>query len=635
MWTIRGSGFGVGGRNPNPPTPTPRDPGRARHIDLTAQTVVEIPLPGELLRRYIGGVGLATALLYAFAPDEVEPLGPENPLVFATSPLVGTRVTTSSKFAVAARSPLTGFIGDSLSSSYFAVALKKAGVDALVLTGRAERWTTLVVGEEGVVFRDAEPLRGLGTAETEAAVRAALGDRTARVAAIGPAGEHLVRYATISNDGRHAGRTGGGAVMGSKNLKALAVRGSRRIAVAAPARLEALARQLRARSLGPATAKYRVLGTPANLLAFHRLGALPARNFQGGAFAAAEALSGEALHAGYLARTATCAACTIGCAHFYATPSGESAHLEYETLYALGPLCGVGEPERVIGAAALCDQLGLDTISAGGTIAWAMEGFERGLLTEAETDGLAVRFGNGDALAPLLGRIARREGIGDLLAEGSRRAAARLGGGSEGWAMHVKGLELPGYEPRSLKTMALGLAVGSRGACHNRSSAYEVDFSDRVDRFRAEVGRGRLAAESEDRAAVMDSLILCKFVRHCLDDFYVDSAELLGAVTGWDVCADELRSAGARITNLKKAFNLRMGWQPEDDWLPERLLFEPLETEVAGEVGLTAADLRTMIGAYYAARGWTAEGTIPPAVGRALDLPAPFGPDRLLAELPR
>jgi len=277
--------------------------------------------------------------------------------------------------------------------------------------------------------------------------------------------------------------------------------------------------------------------------------------------------------------------------------------MEYESLYALGPMCGIADLDHILQAAALCDRYGLDTISAGATIAWAMESAERGLI-----DAPGLRFGNGSAVLEMLELIASRQGLGDLLAEGSRAAAAQVGAGSEAWAMHVKGLEMPGYEPRSLKTMALGLAVGPRGACHNRSTAYEVDFSDEVDRLKADARRGQLAAGSEDKSAVIDSLILCKFVRRCFDDFYPEAEQLYELVTGFSV---DLSQAGQRINTLKKLFNLREGWRRADDTLPPRVLGEPLPTGVAAGTTLTPAELDMMIASYYQARGWTPDGLIP------------------------
>jgi len=612
--------------------------GRALWVDLGAGSgcgARHLPLSEDVLRRFVGGVGLGTYLLYGLSqaaePGEgrgegsalAGPLAPASPLIFATSPFVGTSLTTSTKYAVLARSPLTGFIGDSLSGGSVAIALKRAGWDALALVGRAPELSYLVVDGEAVALRPAGHLRGLSAREAEAAIQRELGDEGFRVAAIGVAGEHLVRYATIAGEGRHAGRGGLGAVLGSKGLKAMAVRGTRRIPVADPEGLQRAAAELARRSLGPATGKWRQIGTTANLLTFHRLGVLPGPNFRASGLADPEPLSGESLLQERLARRSACAACTIGCERVFRTRSGPRAEgrLEYETLFAFGPLCGVEDPDAVIRAAALCDDLGLDTLSTGATIAWTLESAERGLLTPADADGLDLRFGNAEAVLGLIPRIARREGLGDLLAEGSREAARRLGGGSEAWAMHVKGLELPGYDPRGLKTLALGLATAARGACHNRSGAYEADFSAQVDRFRADASRGPIAAASEDAAAVLDSLILCKFLRRCFADLYAEAADLYRLVAGFDVSAGDLRLVGERVVNLKKLYNVRAGWTRADDTLPPRLLEEPLGSGVGAGVRLTAAELDLMLDAYYAARGWTPEGLIPEAKLRSLELP--------------
>jgi aldehyde:ferredoxin oxidoreductase len=439
------------------------------------------------------------------------------------------------------------------------------------------------------------------------------------VAAIGKAGENQVRFATISNEGRHAGRGGVGAVMGSKNLKAIALSGDREAQVADVNGIETIAHSLRRRSLSSLTDKYRNIGTVANLAVFNRLGTLPTRNFQQSTFDHAEAVSGETLTENHFSRRHGCASCTIRCERLFKSLAGEEQRLEYETLFALGPLCGIDDPQVVLRAAQLCDFFGLDTISTGGTLAWAMECSEKGLLPEAKDLGL--RFGNSDGLLGAIAAVAERQGIGALLAEGSRRAAQEIGRDSFYWAMHVKGLELPGYEPRSLKTMALGLAVSPRGACHNRSGAYEADFSGAVDRLRADSGRGALVAASEDFAAVLDSLIICKFLRKCFTDFYAEAAELLSKVTGWDYSSSELSCVGERIHSLKKLFNLREGWKLEDDWLPPRLIKEALPTGVAHGVVLTAEELREMILSYYRARGWNERGFIPETKLRELGLP--------------
>jgi aldehyde:ferredoxin oxidoreductase len=452
-------------------------------------------------------------------------------------------------------------------------------------------------------------LRGKSPNETEAAIRADLNSPTIRVAAIGAAGENRVRFATISNEGRHAGRGGVGAVMGSKNLKAIAVRGDRGTEVFDPDGVAAIAESLRRSSLSSLTDKYRNIGTVANLAVFNRLGVLPAHNFQQSTFDHSDALSGESLSETSFARRHGCASCSIRCERLFKSLNGEEQRLEYETLFALGPLCGIRDPDTVLEAARLCDLYGMDTISTGGTLAWAMECGEKGLLPEAEKLGL--RFGRPEGILAAIPAIAARTGLGALLAEGSKRAALEIGGRSSEWAMHVKGLELPGYEPRGLKTMALGLAVSPRGACHNRSGAYEADFSGEVDRLSADSSRGALVAASEDFASVLDSLIICKFLRKCFADFYGEAAELLNKVTGWDFSAAELRRVGERIQVCKRLFNQREGWQPEDDWLPPRLLSEALPTGVARGVALTADELKEMINSYYQARGLDPNGFVP------------------------
>lgn len=582
--------------------------GRLLRVDLAdAGAPWSEPLPPEIFHDVIGGIGLASLLLLRLCPPGADPLGPDNPLIFATSPFVGTGITTASKLAVAARSPQTGLIGDSLSSSYLALALKRTGHDALAITGALQAWSVLIVEDGQTRLRPADALLGLSPDETARRLRAELGTEF-RVAAIGPAGEAGVRYAAIANDGRLAGRTGAGAVMGAKRLKAIAVRGSRLPRAADPAAVAALARDLAARSLGPATAKYREIGTVANVAFFNRLGLLPTRNFQGGRFDGAEAISGETLRLEHDAGKHACAACTVGCEHHYRTRDDGpalSGRLEYETLFAFGSLCGVSDPNAVLRAAALCDELGMDAISAGGTIAWAMECRERGVDLGVPVDDIP-RWGDGAAVLQTLRQIGARQGLGELLAEGSRVAAMRVGQGSETWAMHVKGLELPGYDPRRLATLALGLAVSPRGACHNRSSAYEVDLSDRLDPEADAQARATAAAAAEDQAALLDSLTLCKFLRHAFNDLHAESAALHRAVTGLSTTADDLQTAAARIAAVKKRVNLAHGWTRALDTLPPRLL------QPDGEgPHIDPAWLDRQIAAYYAVRGWDDEGRPP------------------------
>ena len=564
-------------------------------IDVSNGAAERVPLDDVVLRQFIGGSGLGVKLLRDEGAAMIDPLTPEAPLVFAFSPLVGSPLTTSAKFAVVSKSPLTERINDSLASSGFAIAGKRCGCDAIVIVGRAPELSVLIIDETDVRLEPATEYRGATCRETETGLRARLG-KDYRIASIGPAGERLVRYATISHDGRHAGRGGSGAVLGSKNVKAIAVRGTQRTAWAHPTELTALSKSLSQRSFGPATAKYRELGTATNLLTFNRFGALPTRNFQSGTFNEAASLSPEELSATRSKTRESCMTCTIGCEHIYSL--GKSGvRVEYESLFALGSLCGVSDADAVLRASQRCDELGLDTISTGGTIAFAMECVERGWLNEPW-----LTFGSGNSMLRAIELIGSREGLGNLLAEGSRRAAHAIGHNSIAIAPQVKGLEIPGYEPRALQTMALGFAVGPRGADHNRSGAYEVDFSDKVDRRHVTLDAVRHAIDTEDKAALMDSMIICKFLRGVFEDFHAEAADMLRIVTGWDVSADELRETARRIVSAKRQFNLLAGWTPAEDTLPERFLDTPLPNDPAAS--LSRERLDGLVAEYHRQRGW-------------------------------
>jgi aldehyde:ferredoxin oxidoreductase len=570
-------------------------------VDLTTGSTARVAVDESRLRQFLGGSGLGVDILLRDGAAEADPLSANAAIAFVFSPLVGSPLTTSAKFAVVSKSPLTERINDSLASSGFAIAGKKTGHDAIVLTGKAEAPVAVIFENDTVRLEPAGDLWGLSNEAAQARLRDRLGPEF-QVATIGPAGEQLVRYATISHDGRHAGRGGSGAVLGAKNVKAIAVCGTRRVEWAHPKQLVELAKRLSDLSFGPATAKYRELGTATNLLAFNRLNVLPTRNFQHGSFAGAEAISPETLSVARERTRASCACCTIGCEHLYGMKDGNGqVRLEYENLFALGPLCGIDDADVVLAACKRCDELGLDTISAGGTIAFAMECAERHYIDERW-----LKFGDGAALMRAIDLIVGRDGIGQLLAEGSRRMSAEVGRDSIDFAPQVKGLEIPGYDPRGLQTMALGFAVGSRGADHNRSGAYEVDFSEAVDRRNVGVDSIPLAIETENKAALMDSLILCKFLRGVFRDFYAEAAQMLHLVTGWDTTADEMRNTAARIVTAKKQFNIRAGWTPAEDTLPKRILHDALPEDSRAQ--LSPERLKTLVRAYNTARGWTPDG---------------------------
>ncbi|MEC9096249.1 MAG: aldehyde ferredoxin oxidoreductase C-terminal domain-containing protein [Planctomycetota bacterium] len=575
-------------------------------VDVTTGTAKQHVLNTDVLQRTIGGSGLGTQLLIDHQAWNHDPLSAGASIVFAFSPLVGSPLTTSAKFAVVSHSPLTGRINDSLASSTFAIAGKRTGNDALLIKGRASIPSILMIDETNMELQPANELWGLSAEDAETILRKKFGNDYS-FAVIGPAGEQLVRYATISHSGRHAGRGGSGAILGAKNIKAIAVRGTKRTAWYHGDALVEQARKLSRRSFGSATEKYRELGTAANVLVFNSLNCLPTRNFQKGSFEQDVELSPEALNRTREKMRTSCAACTIGCTHVYSVEvDGKSsqARIEYENLFALGPLCEVSDQQTVLQASQLCDYYGLDTISTGGTIAFAMECVEKGVLDEPW-----LRFGHGDAMLKAIHLIGQNKGLGKKLAKGSRAFANELGQNTIAFAPQVKGLELPGYEPRALQTMALGFAVGTRGADHNRSGAYEVDFSEDVDRRNAQTSQARLAVETEDKAALMDSLILCKFLRGVFDDYFAECALLLNLITGWTLEAKDLIATSKSIVNAKKQFNILSGWSPEEDTLPERMLTSALEDD--RDASLNRETLEALVKAYNLERGWDEAGFLP------------------------
>ena len=557
-------------------------------VDLTARTSRRIALRDEVFADALGGVGLAVRLIDERVRGPLDPLGPENPVVFAAGPFASTPVPAANKHALATISPLTGFLNEGLSSSHFSAVLRRCGLAAIVITGAADAWTTLAIDGDAVRFEDASALQGLSARETTKALRDAYGDRSVRVCAIGAAGERGVRFAAVENDGRQAGRGGTGAVLGAKRLKAIALRGRGEVGIADPHATAAIAATLRTRALGPKTAKYRVLGTGANLRVLQRMGQLPTRNFTAAQFEGAENVTPERARESkgtYLELRAGCAGCPVQCEHLYVRKERDrrsAAASEYESVWAFGPNCGVDDLDAVLDAIGRCDELGLDTISTGSAIAFAMECADHGLVPrdafapeEHAARGAELRFGNAAVLLPAIEAVAARSGLGDVLADGVRAAAHRIGGGAERFAMHCKGLELPGYEPRALPTYALGLATCTRGACHNRAATYDRDLRDPSD-DRDDAERARDAIEAEDRAVAWDSLVLCKFVRDCFEDFEMEAAALWSAVSGIALDAAALRAAAHRTWERKRAINARLGWTPRDDTLPERLFAEPI-----------------------------------------------------------
>ena len=607
--------------------------GKILHIDLTGRKTWVEEKPEEWYKLYIGGVSMATRLCWENIEVGCDPLSPGNPICIANGIFAGTPVPVGGKYGMASKSPLTGFIGDSLSGSWFTIALKRAGWDGVVLHGASEEWVNVFIDDKRVQFRDATSLLGLKTFETEEAIREELGDDQVRSATIGPAGENGVIIANVTNDGRQAGRTGQGAVWSSKKLKALSVRGTYGVTVADPETLMQLSYDITQASQGPHTEKYRILGTVANVLNMNKLGLLPTRNYQEGTFEDAELVSGEYLHEHYKVKTIACAQCPIACEQMSRAPDGPykgaMTGIDYECLFANGSNCGLNDLRAVIKMIDLWDEYGVDAMSGGVTVSWAMETFERGIFTKEDfkcekyPEGFEPNFGNADAAVTIAEMLINREGIGDLLSKGTRRASQIIdeerGTETYKWAMNIKGLENPGYDARGLKTFALGLAVGTRGGCHNRTAAYDPDIKGVTNRFTVDETRGRVAARSEEYAAVYDTLPLCKFIRRCFTGkadragAWPAIAKLINATTGWDFDYDDVDLIGVRAHTIKKAFNIREGWTRADDALPYRWQHDPMTKGPSAGYVVTDEELEYLKDIYYEAKGWTKEGLIPKA----------------------
>ncbi|MDH5494582.1 MAG: aldehyde ferredoxin oxidoreductase family protein, partial [Candidatus Bathyarchaeota archaeon] len=456
--------------------------GRILRVDLSTGKVETEPLKEEMAKKYIGGIGLGIRLLMDNSKPGTDPFSPDNPLIFVTGPLSGTMGPTAGNgYAVVSKSPATGGIAESKAHGFFGPELKRAGYDAVIFTGKSEKLVYAWIDDDSVHLLDAQHLKGKSPYETDVDIKEELGDYYIRVSAIGEAGEKLVRFASIINDEfRAIGRTGMGAVMGSKNLKAVAVRGTKDVNVADLEGFKEFIKMIHEHMKGPATRKYRTLGTPENVLVLNALAALPTRNFTQATFEGAEKVSGEYLNEHYVKKIIGCATCAMRCDHVAVVPEGpykgSTSRMEFECLWALGPNCGVDRLDAIVEAMRLCNHYGVDGISTGVIVSFAMDLYKNGILTKENTDNLDLRFGNHEALIEMVKKIGSRDGwLGDVLAEGTKRAAEKIGKGAEKYACHIKGLELPGYDIRGLKTAAIGFAVSFRGACHLRSGAYSPD----------------------------------------------------------------------------------------------------------------------------------------------------------------
>lgn len=589
--------------------------GRVLYVNLTTGKTRVEKLNDEYAKKYVGGIGLGMRLWLANSKAGVEPFSPDNPLVMAIGPISGTMFPTAGNgHAFVSKSPATYGVGESVAHGTFGAEMKRAGYDAIIMTGKAEKPVYLWIDDDSVQLLDASGLWGKSPSETEDSIKAELGDYYIRVAAIGSAGEKLSRIACIINEKtRAAGRTGMGAVMGSKNLKAIAVRGTRDIVPAKPEDFMDMVKEFHERMKGPATQKYRTLGTAENVLVHNSLFCMPTRNYNNAHFDNADKVSGEVLNEKYVTKIIGCSSCAMRCEHEVVVREGPykgtMTRMEYEMLWAMGPYCGIDKLDAIIKGVELCNYYGLDAISAGVIVGFAMDCYEKGLLTREELGGIDARFGNAEALVQLLEKMGKREGIGDILAEGVKVAGEKIGKGAEKLAQHIKGLETTGYDLRCLKTAALGFAVSFRGADHNRHGAYAFDVKGKVDRLKAEKGRGKLVRDMEDVYALIDSFIVCKFSRGTYYKELADMAKLYSLVTGYDMTADDVKKAGERINTVARLINIREGLSRKDDTLPWKVMNQPIPDDgpVKGAV-VTQDELDLLLDDYYASRGWTLEG---------------------------
>ena len=580
--------------------------GKLLRIDLTAGTVSTEAIDPEVARKFIGGRGLGTWYLSQEVSPEVDPLSPENKLIIATGPVTGTRAPASGRYMVVTKSPLTGTVACSNAGGYWGPELKFAGYDMIVLEGKAPRPSIITIRDDEVRILDAADHWGKLVGETTDALIDAFGDPKARVLAIGPAGERLSPIAAVMNDKyRAAGRSGVGAVMGSKNLKAIVVRGT---GVVEPAEPEAAAELTkshlaRLKENGITGQGLPTYGTAILVNIVNESGVYPTENFQKVGFDAADQVSGETLAEKYLTGKDVCYRCPIACGRYCKVGDVEGGGPEYETLWAYSADCGVADLAAVIKANKWCNEYGLDTISTGATIACAMELYQKGILNEDDVDGPPLEFGSGEAVVEWTRKMGAGEGLGAKMAQGSYRFAEMYG--APELSMSVKKQELPAYDPRGIQGHGLQYATSNRGGCHVRGyliSPEILGVPEKLDPLSIE-GKAVWCKGFQDLTAVIDSLGLCLFTSFALgaDDY----RDIFNATVGAELTSDELVAAGERIWNLERLFNLKAGISPDQDTLPKRLLTEPIsEGPAKGHVHR----LGELLPEYYKERGWSAEG---------------------------
>jgi aldehyde:ferredoxin oxidoreductase len=604
--------------------------GQILRVNLSNEKILTDALSESDAKKYLGGRGLAIKILFNELKPGINPLGPKNKLIYATGPLAATGFPLNSRWIVAAKSPLTGIYGEATCGGTFAVQLRKAGYDALVVEGAASSPVYIIIMNNDVEIKDASKLWGKMTLETEVAIAHDLGLKERRednptVVCIGPAGEKLVKIANVMHTAHRAGgRTGLGAVMGAKKLKAIAVHGTKKIPVANPEKLEENTKQVITEC---ATNKTLVwfsnYGQAGWVDMLQEMGMLPTKNFQKGTFEHYQRISGKTMADTILKRKQTCSQCPVACKREVEVLEGPYAPIdpnyggpEYENLAALGSLLLIGDLKAISKENQLCNCYGIDTISTGVIIAWLMECYERGIISKDDIDGIDATWGNIDAALKLIEKIANRHGIGNLLAEGVRRAAKKIGRGSEKYAMEIKGLEVPMHEPRAKKGVGLAYATSIRGACHVQSfhdtdceaenAAPEIGISKGLNRYATSRDKVDMIKRSQDWVAVTNSLLLCTSpgwigFNYTKPTFLV---ETVNAITGFNFTVGNLMKIGERANNLCRCFNVREGISRKDDYLPQRFIEEPLPDGPSKGQRISKEELEDMLDNYYELRGW-------------------------------
>jgi aldehyde:ferredoxin oxidoreductase len=601
--------------------------GKLLRIDLTNEKISVEEIKPEMLREFLGGVGYGVKLLYDELPAGIDPLSPENKIVFVTGPLTGTAAPGSGSAEVCFKSPLTGIWGEARCGGEWGGVLRKAGYDFLVIEGKAKEPKYILIDNDKVKLKNAEKLKGKTTSQKDKLIKEELTDETIEIATIGDAGEKLVRFATIMIGSRAFGRCGAGAVMGAKNLLAIAVKGSKKISVAKPDEFSLACKDGNQKVLATAGKEgMSVGGTTGDIPACDEAGDIPTKNWRSNSWGKGKELYDHFENENLVRANPCYKGCVLRCGRIaevkkgqWKTPVHEGA--EYESICAFTFFVLNEDMDAAVHATYLCNEYGIDTISTGAVIAFAMDCYEKGILSKEDTDGLDLTWGNPDTMVELVNKIANRDGIGQILGEGTKRAAQKFGKGADVLAIQVKGLEGPAHDPRSGKTLAVMYGLGNRGMCHIHpleGMAYDSGKNDfglipyglpdpqTVDRF-AEEGKGKIAAKLQDWGVIPDVVGTCKF--------YIynglapeDLARQISTLTGWDISAEELLTVGKRVYNLQRAFNVREGVKKSDDMLPERVLSMPEFGKYAQVEECVIKDYQGMLEECYTERGWQQEG---------------------------